>query len=150
MGGNEKPARDRHRANAHRHAFYHLNLRPACRSTLSDANARRPAAVFRDIAAALIAVAAGALQREGEALIRLLDATAIPVKGDQEESDADARHRIVPKKLLRFAGDESCRAERASIRDRPAASRLNLRIDCRERPSRSARSGLRSSHSRAP
>src|SRR5689334_4260460 len=38
-------------------AFYHLNLRAPARSTLSDASAARPAAVFRDIAAALVAVA---------------------------------------------------------------------------------------------
>ena len=31
-------------------SFYHLNLRAPCRSTLADANAERPAAVFRDIA----------------------------------------------------------------------------------------------------
>jgi putative transposase len=61
-------------------SFYHLNLRAPCRSTLADANRARPAAVFRDIAAALLPVAAGALRREGEALIRLLDATPIPLK----------------------------------------------------------------------
>ncbi len=36
--------------------------------------------MFRDIALALIPVAAGALRGEGEALIRLLDATPIPLK----------------------------------------------------------------------
>jgi uncharacterized protein DUF4372 len=61
-------------------ALYHLNLHPPCRSTLADANRARPAAVFGDLAAALIPVAAGALRREGEALIRLLDATPIPLK----------------------------------------------------------------------
>jgi putative transposase len=60
-------------------SLYHLNLRPPCRSTVSDANAARPAAVFRDIALALVPVAAGALRREGEALVRLIDATAIPL-----------------------------------------------------------------------
>jgi hypothetical protein len=44
---------------AHSRSFYHLNLRAPCRSTLADANAERPAAVFRDIAMALIPVAAG-------------------------------------------------------------------------------------------
>src|SRR5262249_22820205 len=63
-----------------RAAFYHLNLRAPCRSTLSDANAQRPWAVFRDLAAALIALAAGRLRQEGEALIRLLDATPIPLR----------------------------------------------------------------------
>lgn len=63
-------------------SFYHLNLRAPCRSTLADANAERPAAVFRDIALALVPVAAGALRRESEAVIRLLDATPIPLKGE--------------------------------------------------------------------
>jgi putative transposase len=62
-------------------SLYHLNLRAPCRSTLADANAHRPAAVFRDIAAALVPVAARELRREGTALIRLLDATPIPLDG---------------------------------------------------------------------
>jgi IS4 transposase len=75
-------------------SLYHLNLRAPCRSTLSDANAARPAAVFRDIAAALVAVAAGVLRREGEALIRLLDATPIPLNGrGLDWAEANARTR---------------------------------------------------------
>ena len=81
--------------------FYHLNLRPPCRSTLADANAGRPAAVFRDIAAALIPVAAGRLRREGQALIRLLDATAIPLKGQAFAwAEASARTRGLKLHLL--------------------------------------------------
>jgi putative transposase len=75
-------------------ALYHLNLRAPCRSTLSDANARRPAAVFRDLAQALVPVAAGKLRREGEELIRLVDATPIPLKGDRFDwAEASARTR---------------------------------------------------------
>jgi hypothetical protein len=48
-------------------SFYHLDLRAPCRSTLADANAERPAAVFRDIALALVPVAAGVLRRESKA-----------------------------------------------------------------------------------
>jgi putative transposase len=74
--------------------LYHLNLRMPCRSTLSDANAHRPAAVFRDIAAALLAVAAGTLRRDGEALIRLLDATPIPLRDARFAwAEASARTR---------------------------------------------------------
>jgi hypothetical protein len=51
---------------AHNGSFYHLNLRKPCRSTLADANAERPAAVFRDIATGLIPIAAGALRQESE------------------------------------------------------------------------------------
>jgi IS4 transposase len=75
-------------------SFYHLNLRAPCRSTLAQANAGRPAAVFRDVAMALIPVAAGVLRRESEAVIRLLDATPIPLKGDGFAwAEASARTR---------------------------------------------------------
>ena len=70
-------------------ALYHLDLRAPCRSTLAEANRARPAAVFREITAALIPIAAGALRREGEAPIRLLDATPIPLK-DQRLAWAEA------------------------------------------------------------
>jgi IS4 transposase len=79
---------------AHSRRFYHLNLRAPRRSTLAEANTDRPAAVFRDIARALIPVAAGALRSESEALIRLLDATPIPLKGNGFPwAEANARTR---------------------------------------------------------
>jgi IS4 transposase len=82
-------------------SFYHLNLRAPCRSTLSDANRERPAAVFRDIAAALIPVAAGALRQEGEALIRLLDSSPIPLKDSRFAwAEANARTRGLKLHLL--------------------------------------------------
>jgi putative transposase len=79
-------------------SFYHLNLRAPCRSTVADANRARPWAVFRDIAAALLPVAAGALRREGEALIRLLDSSPIPLK-DARFGWAEASARIRGLKL---------------------------------------------------
>jgi IS4 transposase len=79
-------------------SFYHLNLRAPRRATLADANAARPAAVFRELATALVPVAAGALRREGEALIRLLDATPIPLK-DQRLGWAEASARTRGLKL---------------------------------------------------
>jgi IS4 transposase len=86
---------------AHSRSFYHLNLRAPCRSTLADANAERPAAVFRDIAMALIPVAAGTLRRESEALIRLLDATPIPLKDNRFTwAEANARTRGLKLHLL--------------------------------------------------
>jgi putative transposase len=57
--------------------------------------------VFRDIATALIAAAAGGLRREGEALIRLLDATPIPLKGNGFAwAEANARTRGLKLHLL--------------------------------------------------
>jgi putative transposase len=82
-------------------SFYHLNLRTPCRSTMAEANAARPAAVFRDIAAALVPIAAGALRRESAALIRLLDATPIPLKGNGFPwAEANARTRGLKLHLL--------------------------------------------------
>jgi len=86
---------------AHSQSFYHLNLRAPCRSTLSDANADRPAAVFRDIATALVPIAAGRLRQQSQALIRLLDATPIPLKGDGFPwAQANARTRGLKLHLL--------------------------------------------------
>jgi putative transposase len=79
-------------------SFYHLNLRAPCRSTLADANAQRPAAVFGAIAAALVPIAAGALRGESEALIRLLDSTPIPLR-DERFAWAEASARIRGLKL---------------------------------------------------
>jgi len=81
-----------------RAAYYHLNLRAPCRTTLSDANRGRPWAVFRDIAAGLLPVAAGALQRQGETVIRLLDATPIPLR-DARFAWAERSARIRGLKL---------------------------------------------------
>ena len=79
---------------AHSRWFYHLNMRMPCRSTLSDANTARPAVVFRDIAMALIPIAAGRLRQEGETLIRLLDSSPIPLKGGGFPwAEANARTR---------------------------------------------------------
>ncbi|MGI9387446.1 MAG: IS4 family transposase [Methyloligellaceae bacterium] len=61
-------------------ALYHLGLIQPKRSTLSDASATRPAAVFRDLGQHLMAVMTRKLRREGEALIQLLDASPIPLK----------------------------------------------------------------------
>jgi hypothetical protein len=79
-------------------ALYHLNLRLPCRSTLAEANAKRPASVFRDLATALIPMAAGKLRGESAALIRLLDASPIPLK-DQRLSWAEASARTRGLKL---------------------------------------------------
>jgi putative transposase len=64
-------------ANAHHH--YHLGTRALVRTTLSDANARRPVAVFDETFAHLSTLAGRALRRESTAVLRLLDATPIPL-----------------------------------------------------------------------
>lgn len=74
--------------------LYHLGLRPPRRSTLSDASAARPAAVFGDLCQYLAAKATRSLRVDSSALIRLLDATPIPLKGHRFDwAEADARIR---------------------------------------------------------
>lgn len=61
-------------------ALYHLGLRLPKRSTLSDASAARPAAVFRDLGRHLMALASRTVRREGAAVIELIDASPIPLR----------------------------------------------------------------------
>jgi hypothetical protein len=75
-------------------ALYHLGLRLPKRSTLSDASAARPAAVFRDLACGLIAIMTRGLRREGSAMIELIDASPIPLRDARFTwPQADARVR---------------------------------------------------------
>lgn len=62
---------------AHPGGLYHLDLRLPRRSTLSDAQAHRPAAVFRDICRMLIGQVSRAVRHEGSELIQLIDASPI-------------------------------------------------------------------------
>lgn len=64
-------------ANAHHH--YHLGVGEVCRSTLSDANQRRPVEVFLETFEMLAGRADRMLRREGAEMVRLIDATPIPL-----------------------------------------------------------------------
>jgi len=64
---------------SHAARLYHLGVRPVCRSTLADANAQRPAAVFAELFAAMVQCAHRGLRRAiGEATL-LIDATGLPL-----------------------------------------------------------------------
>lgn len=80
-------------------ALYHLGLKPARRSTLSDASAQRPAAVFCDIGRHLMAGMTRRLRREGEAVISLLDASPVPLR-DARFTWAEADSRVRGLKLF--------------------------------------------------
>jgi IS4 transposase len=64
-------------ANAHNH--YHLGVGPLSRSTLSDANARRPPEVFAQTFAMLSDMADRRTCNEGAEMVRLIDASPIPL-----------------------------------------------------------------------
>jgi putative transposase len=65
--------------NANSHLHYHLGVGKLVRSTLSDANARRPVEIFAEIFAKLVATADRWMRREGSAMVRLIDASPIPL-----------------------------------------------------------------------
>lgn len=65
--------------NAHTHHHYHLGVGKLVRSTLSDANARRPVGVFAETFAKLAARADRQMRGEGAEMVRLIDASPIPL-----------------------------------------------------------------------
>jgi len=65
--------------NANFHSHYHMNVSELARSTLSDANARRPVGVFAQTFTMLAGMADRQTRCEGTAMVRLIDASPIPL-----------------------------------------------------------------------
>ena len=65
--------------NANSQHHYHLGIGKLSRSTLSDANARRPARIFAQTFALLSATADRQTRHEGAEMVRLIDASPIPL-----------------------------------------------------------------------
>jgi putative transposase len=65
--------------NANPQHHYHLGTDELSRSTLSDANARRPPGIFAEVFARLSASADRQTRREGAEMVRLIDASPIPL-----------------------------------------------------------------------
>lgn len=79
---------------AHPGGLYHLDLRQPRRSTLGDALANRPAAVFRDICESLMKQASRKIRQEAAELVQLIDASPIPLRDERSAwAEADARVR---------------------------------------------------------
>ena len=83
--------------NANSHHHYHLGVGKLARSTLSDANARRPIVIFAETFERLSGLADRVLKREGAQMLRLIDATPIPL--DQLVGWADWNGRTRGLKL---------------------------------------------------
>lgn len=64
-------------ANAQHH--YHLGVGKLARTTVSDANARRPVGLFAEVFAMLSAMADRQLRCEGAEMVRLIDSSPIPL-----------------------------------------------------------------------
>lgn len=65
--------------NAHSQHHYHLGTGRLVRSTLADANKRRPVAVFAETFSMVAAQLDRASRREGRQVLRLIDSTPIPL-----------------------------------------------------------------------
>ncbi|MYZ50125.1 IS4 family transposase [Propylenella binzhouense] len=66
---------------SHAARLYHVGARPAARSTLADANARRPSAVFGGLFAAILAQAQRGLRRKLGEAVYLIDSTGLRLRG---------------------------------------------------------------------
>jgi putative transposase len=65
--------------NANSHQHYHLGVGKLARSTLSDANERRPVEVFAEAFAQLATMADRHTRQDGTEMIRLIDASPVPL-----------------------------------------------------------------------
>jgi putative transposase len=65
--------------NANSQHHYHLASGPLMRSTLSDANRRRPVAVFSETFSLVAGQLDRQTRREGSAMLRLIDSTPVPL-----------------------------------------------------------------------
>lgn len=66
---------------SHARRLYHVGSEPVSRSTLADANARRPSAVFAGLFAALAGQAQRGLQRKVGEAVYLIDASGLRLSG---------------------------------------------------------------------
>jgi IS4 transposase len=62
---------------SHAPRHYHLGIKPVCRSTLSDANAKRPSAVFTELLASMMKQAHRGLRRKLADTTYLIDSTSV-------------------------------------------------------------------------
>jgi putative transposase len=73
------PARARDELERHANAHYHLGCDETARSTVANANARRPAEAFAEVLAMVAALTDGSTRAEARGLLRLIDSTPIPL-----------------------------------------------------------------------
>lgn len=62
---------------SHEHGLYHLGAIAPARSTLADANAKRPAQLFADLFAVIVAGASSGVRRTTREAVHLIDASSI-------------------------------------------------------------------------
>ncbi len=79
--------------NAHANAHYHLGCAEIARSTLADANARRPVEAFADVLAMVAALTDRSTRAGAKMLLRLIDSTPIPLGKQYDWAKSNGRIR---------------------------------------------------------
>lgn len=92
--------------NANVQHHYHLNVGKLARTTLSDANKRRPVGVFADTFALLAQKADRATRREGSEMVRLIDASPIPLGKLCDWADWNGRIRGLKMHVVHDPGTD--------------------------------------------
>ncbi len=114
---------------------YHAGLPPVHRSTLADANAKRPCAVFVDLFAAMVAGAGHGLRRMVGESVHLIDSTSIRLSAMSDWSRFSATVCGVKAHVVydadeqrpRCAGAGDCRSLPAPLGDRHRPDMATLR-----------------------
>src|SRR6266853_3192619 len=92
--------------NANSHQHYHLGVCKVARSTLSDANARRPAGVFAETFAMLAGQADRRSRVEGAEMVRLIDSSPIPLGKMCEWAEWNGRIRGLKMHVVYHPGND--------------------------------------------
>jgi putative transposase len=92
--------------NANSHQHYHLGVGKVVRSTLSDANARRPVGVFAETFAMLAQKADRHTRVEGAEMVRLIDSSPIPLGKMCEWAKWNGRIRGMKMHVVYHPGDD--------------------------------------------
>src|ERR1019366_2744337 len=83
--------------NANSQHHYHLGTDRLSRSTLSDANARRPVGIFSQTFARLSAMADRQMRCEGAEMVRLIDSSPVPLHKVCSWAAWNGRSRVPPQ-----------------------------------------------------
>ena len=110
--------------------LYHLGARAPKRSTLADANASRPAGLFRDLFAVMVSRAGRAARRRMGDAVRILDATRLPLPGAAEGWKAGPKGVAAVKLHLVYAPEtalpEDARITSSLVNDITPAKALDI------------------------
>jgi len=90
--------------NANSHQHYHLGVGKVVRSTLSDANARRPVGVFAETFAMLAEKADRHTRVEGAEMVRLIDSSPVPLGKMCEWAEWNGRIRGMKMHIVYHPG----------------------------------------------